>query len=290
MAKINLEELQQTTKTLKNYIDSTLINNINKLAIVCGDKQEGDTSDAQRIQRAIDSSSEGDIIKFPNGEVIIDNIINLKPNRTYIGNGWGSSIKAADNANLAEMIHLVHSENNYRTIIKDIKLDGNKSNNGAATGLYIGSIVHGIIENVYAIYCSGTGIYIDGKSTFRSNSTDILNCRTLGCGGYGLYISEYCEDMHVIQGDYGMNTSDGICFKCPSSSIRDVTAWANMGNGINIDINAISCQIWNSQVEGNALTGIYVTASFTFISGNKIYDNSNIEANYGKYDGIYKCI
>lgn len=285
--KINLEELQQTAETLKNYIDDTLTNNMNKLAIVCGDKQEGDTSDAQRIQRAIDSSSEGDIIKFPNGEIIIDNIINLKPNRTYIGNGWGSSIKAADNANLAEMIHLVHSENNYRTIIKDIKLDGNKSNNGAATGLYIGSIVHGIIENVYATYCSGTGIYIDGKSTFRSNTTDILNCRALGCGGYGLYISEYCEDVHVIQGDYGMNTSDGICFKCPSSSIRDVTVWANMGNGINIDINAVGCQIWNSQVEGNALMGIYVTASFTFISGNKIYDNSNIEANYGKYDGIY---
>lgn len=258
-----------------------------EICIVCDEKQDGDTSDSERIQRAIDSSNEGDIIKFPNGILTIDKTIVLKPNRTYIGGGWGSCITAADNANLAEMISLPHSTNNYRTMIKDIRLHGNKDNDGSSTGLYIGSIVHGIIQNVYVTYCKGTGLYIDGDNSFRSNTTDLINCRAFGCDRYGLYISEYCEDMHVLQGDYGSNGLDGVHLKSPSSSIRDITCWGNMTNGVTIDSNAVGCQLWNSQIEGNAEIGVFLNASYCYICSNKIYDNANIPANYGKYDGIY---
>lgn len=260
---------------------------LSKIAITCDDKLPSETSDYERIQRAIDGSDVGDIILFPQGNVEIHRTIELKPNRTYIGSGWGGSIKASNNANLAEMIRLPHSTNNYRTIIDNIRLDGNKDNNGANTGLYIGSAIHSVFKNIYATYCKGTGIYIDGNTSWRSNTTDIINCRVLGCGGYGLYISEYCEDMHILQGDYGSNQASGIYIKSPSSSIRDVTCWGNMSNGIWIDINAVCVQVWNSQIEGNSQNGIFIEGAFAEIIGNKVYDNANIPANYGKFDGIY---
>ena len=266
---------------------TTSESDLSKIAIVCGDKLSSDISDSERIQRAINSSNVGDIILLPKGDIEIHKTIELKPNRTYMGNGWGGSIKASDNANLTEMIRLPHSTNNYRTIIDNIRLDGNKDNNGTTIGLYIGSSVHSVFRNVYATYCKGTGIYIDGNTSFRSNTTNIINCRALGCGGYGLYISEYCEDMHVLQGDYGSNQNPGIYIKSPSSSIRDVTCWGNMSNGLWIDINAVCVQVWNSQIEGNAQNGIFIEGAFAEIVGNKIYDNANIPANYGKFDGIY---
>ena len=277
------------TDVEKNKWNNTTTSDVDlsKIAIVCGDKLSSDISDAERIQRAIDSSNVGDIILFPKGNIEIHQTIELKPNRTYIGNGWGGSIKATNNANLAEMIRLPHSTNNYRTVIDNIRLDGNKDNNGSNTGLYIGSSVHSVFKNIYATYCKGTGIYIDGNSSFRSNTTDIINCRALGCGEYGLYISEYCEDMHVLQGDYGSNQGSGIYIKSPSSSIRDVTCWGNMSNGLWIDINAVCVQVWNSQIEGNSQNGIFIEGAFAEIVGNKIYDNANVPANYGKFDGIY---
>lgn len=269
-------------------ISSQLVNvALSKIAITCDDKLDSETSDYERIQRAIDNSDVGDIILFPQGNVEIHQTIELKPNRTYIGNGWGGTIKASNNANLAEMIRLPHSTNNYRTIIDNIRLDGNKDNNGANTGLYIGSAVNSVFKNIYATYCKGTGIYIDGNTSWRSNTDNIINCRVLGCGGYGLYISEYCEDIHVLQGDYGANQGSGIYIKSPSSSIRDVTCWGNLSNGLWIDINAICVQVWNCQIEGNSQNGIFVEGAFAEIVGNKIYDNANIPASYGKFDGIY---
>lgn len=258
-----------------------------KLCVVCGDKQDGDTSDAQRIQRAIDSSQMGDTVLFPKGDITIDQTITLKPNRRYVGHGWATLIKAADNANLAEMIGLPHSTSNYTTVIENMRLDGNKANNGSQTGLYIGSMVHSFLKDIYVTYCTGTGIYIDGNKDFNSNTSNIINCRTYGNGRFGLYISEWCMDMHILQGDYGMNQMDGMYLRCPSSSVRDVTVWGNMGNGLYLEHNATSMQIWNNQIEGNAQNGIFTEASFGLISGNKIYDNANIPANYGKYDGIY---
>lgn len=258
-----------------------------KLCVVCGDKQDGDTSDAQRIQRAIDSSQFGDTVLFPKGDITIDQTINLKANRRYYGHGWTTLIKAADNANLAEMISLPHTTSNFTTVIANMRLDGNKANNGTQTGLYIGSMVHSFIKDVYVTYCGGTGIYVDGKADFNTNTSNIVNCRSYDNGGYGMYISEGCMDVHVIQGDYGMNQSDGIYLRCPSSSVRDVTVWGNMGNGLYLEHNATSMQIWNNQIECNAQNGIFTEASFGLISGNKIYDNANIPANYGKFDGIY---
>lgn len=258
-----------------------------KLCVVCGEKQDGDTSDAQRIQRAIDSSQMGDIVLFPKGNVTIDQTIELKPCRTYIGHGWSTLIKAADNANLVEMIRLPHSTSNYTTNIKNMRLDGNKANDGAQTGIYIGSMVHSFLQDIYVTYCKNSGFYIDGNKDFITNTSNIINCRGYGNGMCGMYISEYCMDVHVIQGDYGMNQSDGIFMKSPSSSIRDVTCWGNMRNGIATDSNAVNIQIWNCQIEGNAQHGLLIEGAFTYIIGNKIYDNANIPANYGKYDGIY---
>lgn len=258
-----------------------------KLCVVCGERQDGDTSDAQRIQRAIDSSQVGDIIKFPNGLLTIDKPIILKPNRTYVGGSWGSCITAADNANLAEMVSLPQAAGNDRVIIKGIRLDGNKGNSGANTGIYLSSMVNGYVQDVYVMYCKGTGIYLDGITSSRSSTVHFFNCRVLGCGGYGVYISEWCEDIHIYKGDIGLNTLDGIHLKAPSSSIRDVTCWANQKNGVYLDYNATSGQLWNSQIEGNAEIGVFVNASFFYICGNKIYDNANIASNYGKFDGIY---
>lgn len=273
-----------------NYIEEGIYQagvGISHFVLVCEDRKDGDTSDSERIQRVIDESQDGDTIRFPNGNIFIDKTIILKPNRTYIGNGWGTTIKAVDNADLSEMISLPHSTNNYNTIIENIKLDGNKRNVGATRGLYIGSMVNSFIKNVYVSDCKGVGIYIDGNSEFKSNKCNIINCHSYNCNGAGLWISQYCENIHVLQGDYSLNSASGIYLEAPFSSIRDITCCNNGYNGIQIVKNSVGCQIWNSQIEGNIANGILLDASFCHISGNIIYNNAKTSSTVaGQFDGI----
>lgn len=284
-----LDEMS-TDGTLDHIINVSIFDNlntrINEVAISCYDFYTSGMEWADAINNAITSSKAGDTILFPFAATV-GKTINLLPDRSYIGHKWGTSIKVKDGANLLYAVALMDKGTfNSNVLIRDILIDGNKATNGQGHGLYLQSIQHSTIENVKVINARQSGIYMDGVTERHSNTVHIIECRTSSCGAYGLFLSSYCEDMHVIGGDFGQSQSDNIFIQSPSSSLRDLTSWGSLANGVKIDSNTPNVQIWNCQVEGNANNGIEVHSSFAFISGNKIYDNANIPANYGNFDGV----
>lgn len=243
---------------------------------------------ADAINNAINASNVGDTIIFPKGTVEIGKTIYLKPNRSYLGHFWGSAIKVKANANLLYAIALMDTGSfNDHVIVKNLFVDGNKAqNNLYGHGLYLQSMQNCLLERVKVVNTKQTGFYLDGAEGRMANTVHIIECRTLACDGYGLFLSPYTQDMHVIGGDYGMSKAENVFVNSPSSSVRNATVWASMMNGIKIEKNTPNVQVWACQVEGNAMNGIEVRSSFAFINGNKVYDNANVPANYGKFDGI----
>lgn len=232
----------------------------------------------------IRDTPEGSKIVFTSG-TITEPIV-LLPNRTYVGNGFGTVIKAKNNANITHMFK-TEDNNNWKEhiIIKDLLLDGNKENNGAVNGIYGNTLLNCVFENVKIKNVKGTAFYINSEAASLSNTNHIINCRALGSGIHNIYIKG--EDNHIIGGDFGMSLSHNIYMESPVSSIRNATVWACMENGIFIHELAENVQIWGCQIEGHAKHGIYINSSFNHIANNKIYDNSNIPSNYGQYCGIY---
>lgn len=251
---------------------------------------DGFTDDTNAIQTCINAAPFGTQVYFPPGTYIISKPIVLKESISYKGAGWESVIKQKNGANVLQILELKqrNDRTNYSGIIKDLLIDGNKANNTTGHGVYIACTWTWKIENVRVLYAPQTGIYWDGNSTIHSNTNYLRNVHVYGCGGYGVYLSQYCDDMHINGGDIGNNVATGVQLMSPSSSIRNATIWGSTGaSGVVVTQDAPSVQLMNNQIEGHAGHGIEIHASHAFLNGNKIYDNANVPANYGAFSGVY---
>lgn len=246
--------------------------------------------DASAIQSAIDAATQGAIVYLPPGIYRIGATIQLKEEITLSGAGWGTVIKIKNNANIPQALELVqrYDRPHNTIVIKDLLIDGNKSNNTSGHGMYLSCSWTSRIENVRVINVAQTGIFWDGNAQVHANTNYVRNCHVYGSGGFGVYFSEYCDDMHINGGDIGYNWSDAVVLNSPSSSIRNATVWGSAnGNGVLVTQHAPSVQIMNNQIEGHAKHGVVIQSSHVFVNGNKIYDNANTPPNYGNFSGVF---
>ena len=284
------ENIEETIPNLANNFDKidTYLSQVSTNVKAFGVTGNGITDDALAIQSIIDNSLDGEVILFPNGTYIVGRTITLRSNRKYIFDGV---VKQKNNANLTHIMQSHLGQINSNIFISGLKIDGNRANNTKGHGLYMFGLQFSQLENVTIENCPQTGFYFDGDvwTNPRKPSTTVYlnNCHAYSNSGYGIYISDHCEDMHVRGGDMGMNGADCVYLGSPSSSVKNATVWASMKNGIYVPHSAPSCQIFNNNIEGHAEHGVKVEASHTSIINNKIYCNSNIPANYGKYDGVF---
>ena len=237
---------------------------------------DGITDDAAAIQAIVDNATDYTILMFPSGDYIMGTTLVLKENTPIIGVGNTSRIKAADNAELLELILLPerHDRQNYSFSIRDILIDGNKANSGV-TGyaLHINNCWKATLENVVVIYSGGSGIVWEGNEDVGTSTCYMVNCHVYGCDGYGVYFDGFCGDMHVYGGDFGYNYYENISFGCYGSSVEAATIWG-CRNSDGISISNVGAHINACRIEGSFKNGVTIGASFATISNNKIYSNS----------------
>lgn len=252
-----------------------------------GAKGDGNSDDTVAIQNAINSSQKGSLIYFPVGTYMISATLHFKSNRTYEGVGWNTVIKQMDSKNIVQMVDMGDTNAHNQVQIKDMVFDGNKANNPSNTvGLYLYGVTNSIFTRVLVRNCIGTGFFIDGGTNAVSVTNHFNDCWSQSNGGYGFYTSANVQDLHILGGDFGGNSSSAIYLYSPSTSVRDAVLWGTL-SGSGLVLNGVSCQVTGCNIEGHAGHGIQVNASHQFISGNKIYDNANVSSAYGQYDGVY---
>jgi hypothetical protein len=291
----NIGDLTTLTTTDKGNLVAAINNNVASLAEIAinvksyGAKGDGTSDDTTSIQNAINVSPVGSTIFFPAGTYMISSPIVILPNRTYQGTGWGSTIKQMNGKNLAQMIQFADQTSQHtNAIIKDLQLDGNKTNNTttATAGLYLFGLLNSMLYRVRVQNCKGNGIWIDGNNTYNASTNHVVDCWAYNNTGYGIYLAGACIDAHVLGGDYGLNYNCAAYIAGSSCSIRDAVFWGSQ-SGTCFYISGVGNQITNCNIEGAAGHGVEVHGNHNFLIGNKIYDNANISADYGLYDGIY---
>lgn len=262
--------------------ECSFFDNGNKIYDVkkCGAKGDGITDDSSIIRAIINISSDGDVIFFPPGTYVLNTEVQLKKNRTYKGSGWTTILKRANQSKSDAMLEVQPDGVQGDINISDMVIDGNKKNfsKSAKTGIGIKivGVTDSVIENVKVIENPGTGIWLDTDGKIPVTNSHIINAWTYNNDGYGIYVSPYCMDIHIIGGDHGQNLYAGISLNSPSSSVRNSIIWATrFGHGIVVGEGAPSVQIMNTTLEGNALSGLYIKSDHVLVQGCKLYANSN---------------
>lgn len=166
---------------------------INDVIIVDGSVYPKTSAGITSAYNALPST--GGKIYLPTGEYTIDAIVQFPPSGTsdskpvvLEGAGWSTILKQADGANLDSMIYDYTTDN---VVIRNLKIDGNKTNQTTGTGIGISSYLstsnHKMrIEGCYVYNTRGNGIQVA-----RSNYDFIINNLISDCGsslydGYGI--------------------------------------------------------------------------------------------------------
>lgn len=167
---------------------------------------DGVTDDTAAIAAAIEDLGTGETLYFPEGVYRVSSI-DLKSNMTVLGDGWCSVIKLIDNAP-DDYTNCLDIEGKENVIIRDIKLDGNRWEDGeykqASTGaskdyrlnglrIHLGSNIR--VENVWmhnngyhgCVMTKSKNVVLDRcrvtDNGFRPihGNTQVYNCQITNC-------------------------------------------------------------------------------------------------------------
>lgn len=245
-----------------------------------GAECDGATDDTSAIQSAIDASTAGDEILFPAGTCLISSELVLKPDRTYRGyHQLKSIIKQKDNSNITyAMIVSEKWDDNGSTIddpltIRDLFIDGNKTNNtGTADGIRLMNY-RTLLDHVYVSDVDGYGIRFTDKNKAGTNISGtavenrINRCTIIRAGIDGIY----------VEGNTSALT-DGYC--------TENVVGNPVQHGIYIN-KAAGWIISNNHVYGPEKHGIIAAkGGNTIIEGNSIQD-WGISVSTDTYYAIY---
>lgn len=224
----------------------------------------GTSTDAATVQSAINSSAMGDEITFQ-GTCLINATIKLLGGRTYQGQSRTNTVfKEASGANLPAILASDSWVDNATTtgapiVVRDLTINGNKSNNPTAGDALVIRSWDTTIENIEVLSSNGDGIRITNKS---QNGTAITNTQVNGT----------IRNVYIWQ-----SGADGIRVEDSGNSVTDwnlLDSWiASSGNdAINMD-NAAGWVVERNHLYGNGAAGISAGRLFaSSISDNYIED------------------
>jgi hypothetical protein len=250
---------------------------------------DGVTDDTTAIQAALDAGgSNAWSLYFPKGVYIISAPLSAGRRTSIEGDGWDSSVRAANNANLPYLIQFGGSGAITTGRITNIEFQGNKDNNPTALDGVI--VVNGYkftADRLRVAFCKRDGLVLSAPGTCFENYFSGLS--VYANGEYGVRMTGTITDSHIFDSDIGYNGKGGVVL-ATSCSLNQSTIW---GGGIEESIGVvtagISLQIVGNRIEGHGQHGIKVSANndYAYIANNKIYANSFSAATDGQYDGIY---
>ena len=224
------------------------------------------TNSGTVIQNAIMSGAK---VFIKQGEYAISNTIHLLHGTTLVGespsqavsNGKaGTHLRLANGANI-DMLAYTGMDRAFFITIRDIFLDGNKSNNSLGSGIYLNKQADDVlIENIYVDGFAEHGLKFDEAWNYRLFGNTLEHNRL-----DGMYVKSG-SDLKVIGNKFLTNAQFGVEVGTSSSGVG---AFSFIGN----------------YVQGNAKHGTrLVNVQRANLEGNTWEINSN--GNVGTYNGL----
>jgi len=218
------------------------------------------------IQAAINSASDGDVIKITAGTFNEQLTINGFTGLTIIGAGQGQTIISGSGLGAIDLIIITNSS---KITFKGCTVDGfGVINNGFALAFGV---------NVTIFDCNVGNMVTAGISSLFSNRVTIKNC----------LLHNNVTDAVVIVGNYNStvtssvieNNGNGIhIFSCHNSLVVKNTISGNSAIGMNVE-NVQNTLVKQNSITGNGTRGILHSSFGTFGNlylKNTIVDNLNI--------------
>jgi hypothetical protein len=270
-------------------------------------------SDARRINRAIAASSPGSQIVFQ-GQCLINQVIELLGNRSYRGEGPGTTLTQANGANLPAILAshgwLDNSDVTSNPVeVSQLQIDGNSANNTAMTDGIILRSWRSTLSDLYVTNMSQDGIVITNLSqngtTLDSTEVNgrILDNWVSGTGRYGVYVQDTqnaVTDWQLMNNYISNTASDAIHMDNASGWMVERNHVYSVG-GDDIYAN----RVWGTTISDNYLEdfghtttrlasgagtwyGIDVTANgngpLTIIDDNRVSDFSLVDSKKANTD------
>lgn len=271
-----------------------------------GSKGDGVTNDTNSIQNAINYCQDNKLkLIFSNDTYLVTTLL---INKFLIVDGLNATLKSINNNNSSEYILKLYYEGTINSIIENLNIDGNRTNNSnSINGLVIDMFNYYDtrlqIKNVKVNYCTNYGVYITGNwnnTSVREMTINGLVCYKNKIGLYANSISDsYIENACFDHNDeYGCYLDSGATIK-----ISNTKAYFNGGKlNTDIDVNRLpesafvvtTDSIPSSSKKYYTRTGTgswehpYEYTLFTgssFVSGTTYYVVNGTYKNHG--NGIY---
>ncbi|UCC33173.1 MAG: right-handed parallel beta-helix repeat-containing protein [Candidatus Bathyarchaeota archaeon] len=203
--------------------------------------------------------------------------------------GLGTRLSAA--RSLREPVIRNHdpAKGDYNIIIKNLAVDGNRSNKtrvAGATGINFTKTIRCRIIDVAVYNCRDTGIVLDGNQGTVEAQLDRVTSR--GNNYRGIHLRTQ-SDFHIQNCEVGSNEENGIVLaSCSAGSIIGCNVYLNRQSGIQL-YNSKYMRIIGNRANHNGRSGIEVVASsfgwgdWNTLIGNECYDNGQL---FGDESGI----
>lgn len=225
------------------------------------------SEDYTDIQNAIDSlPSAGGAVYIREGTYTVSSAITVPSNTALIGTGSSTRIHLANGANT----EVIQTSGERNIILANLRINGNRANQTA--------IRHGIRLNdtntvairscgVEAVY--GSGIYLDNSSYIDITDSAIVTNKAAGV------VLHNSSDV-VIKGSFlhGNGTVGIYIYQSSKNVVTGNICDTNDMHGImletNVDSNVVTSNVLESNGQGGAWDGIYVSdGDFNVITGNR---------------------
>ena len=227
------------------------------------------------IQNSMDSLASGGEIFLKAGSYVFNSTVIIPSNITVQGEGSGTLIRMADNAN-AEAFK---TDGSSGIILRDFRIDGNKDNQSSLTGAMINlsNSANNLVENVSIDNSADSGIWIASTT-----DTLVINCRVSNCANAGVGIrGPSTARVAVIGGYYTANVVGvQIINDCQFVTVVGVIA----------ENNSVPGQ-YGSGIEWTALVGC-TPPTFGSVSGCVCAGNDrgiNFESNTSYVTAVGNC-
>lgn len=284
-----LPDLSATYGTAKqDKAESRRVVNVGKLPGAVGDGVTDNTTVLQAELDKVGNVGQATTFYFPEGIWLTDGL-KVKSHTVIEGVGGGTFGLNSFNGSRTTVLRLKNNatrplitdygESNLSSgvVIRDIQLDGNKSNQTAAlAGIQQHPAVSGQdplwkVNRVYIHDFKGEGIRV---GLYR-RTTKVIDCEIVNNDGHGIYIES--TDCTVQNCAIGQNGGDGIRYTGGLQHCICNDIWGNT-NGISLGPLAQCAMIMNCGIDINRHHGITTEAPRTVIAGCT-FSTNGIETN-----------
>ncbi len=240
-----------------------------------GDTAAANDGDQIQINDALTAATGKGVVLLA-GTYAVDATILVPNNTTIAGVGDDTLIQLADIDVSDNVVQNADTSTGTGVVVRDMKIDGQKSLNTAGTqhGVYFGSMGDGegvsarkggVVERVHAVAFSGSGIALS------SSNNNVIHASTVMASFGGILLDTSLYNMMSNNSVHDSGFA-GIQLQNSSSSnsIADNQVHSAVSAGIRIQSNSAYNTVTGNQISGGVAYGIYSSSIGSTFSNNSV--------------------